>query len=149
MKFVGKISTFSCSRNHNTVHTLALAPKSWYVDHKFMYTFVWEPNFDVSSNAYSPMLVWVETSYRVLILENKWIEIAELLGEVLVYLNEDNHSLFSNDRVCVLWDMYQETPLSIALNYKGILIWQLIHFKNMPFTCYIHKVFGHMARECN
>lgn len=65
-----------------------------------------------------------------------------------MYLNGDNHSSFPNNRVCVLWDMYQETLLSIALNYKGIQIWQLIHFKNLPFTCYICKVFGYMAREC-
>lgn len=63
-------------------HVLALAAKPWYVDRKFMYTFAWEPNFDVSSNAYSPMPIWVEIPYRILILENKQIEIAESLGGI-------------------------------------------------------------------
>lgn len=82
--------------------TLALAAKPWYIDQKYMYTFAWEPNFDVSLGAYSPMLVWVEIPYKVLILENKRIEIAESLEEVLVYLNGDNHSSFPNDRVYIL-----------------------------------------------
>lgn len=117
-----KFSIFSCLRRQIIVHFLLLQ------NHGTSNASIWARllgnQIDVSARSYSPMLVLIDIPYWVLIIKSKHLEIIELFREVLVYLNGDNHSSFLDDRVCVLWDMYQVTPLSIGLNYKGgIIIW--------------------------
>lgn len=88
-----------------------------------MYTFAWDPAFDLSTGGYSPLTVWVELPYRIMSLEAGKILLAELLGKVLVYLNGDRHSSYPNDHLCVLWNLHKVTLESVALRYpSGITI---------------------------
>lgn len=41
-------------------HEEALAFSPWLFGHKFLYTFPWEPNFDVAIGNYHILPVWVE-----------------------------------------------------------------------------------------
>lgn len=66
-----------------------------------MYTFKWDPNFDLSLGGYLPLPVWVEIPFRALSLEFDWIDLAKSLREVLVYLDGDCHISYPNERVCV------------------------------------------------
>lgn len=82
--------------------TLALVAKPWFVDRNYMYTFAWDPTFDLNTGGYSPLHVWVKLPYMVLSLEAGKSFLAESLGEVLVYLNRDMHNSYPNDHLCVL-----------------------------------------------
>lgn len=87
--------------------------------------------------------------YQVFSLEVVRVVMVESLGEVLVYLNGVHHSSYPNNRMCVLWDLQALALESVAMWMKDdITIWQPIIFKNIPFTCFICKEYGHMAQEC-
>lgn len=95
--------------------TLVLASKPWFVKHNYMYTFRWDPNFNLGSRGYLSLPVWVEIPFRALSLEFDRIKLAELLGDVLVYLDGDRHSSYPNDRVCVMRDLHKEIPASLGI----------------------------------
>lgn len=102
---------------------LAVTAKSWFVEFNYMYTFKWDPSFNLSLGGFTPLLVWVYIPYRVLSLEVVRVVMTEFLGEVLVYLNGDHHSSYPNDRMCVLWDLWAITLESVAMRLKdGITI---------------------------
>lgn len=66
--------------------------------------------------------MWVEIPFKALSLEFDRIELVELLGEVLVYLDGDLHNSYLNDRVCVFHDLHEEVPESMGLKYWGVII---------------------------
>lgn len=63
---------------------LAFAP--WFYGRKFLYTFPWEANFDVTTSNYFMLPVWVKFPFRSLALEGAKYKLASFLGEVLLYI---------------------------------------------------------------
>lgn len=47
--------------------TLEYAP--WFYGCKFMYTFPWVTDFDITTCHYNMLLVWIEIPFRSLVLE--------------------------------------------------------------------------------
>jgi hypothetical protein len=41
----------------------------WFMDGWFVYTFEWTPEFDLRSESYTQLPVWIELPFRTLILE--------------------------------------------------------------------------------
>ncbi|CAM6082405.1 unnamed protein product [Calypogeia fissa] len=63
IKFLGK--NFFLVQFENPAHrdkALILAP--WFMDHRFVYTFKWEANFDVCLETYTLLPVWIEIPFR-------------------------------------------------------------------------------------
>lgn len=148
IKFAGKnffMITFEKAEHRDA--TLALAPL--FMDRKFVYTFPWDPAFDVRTESYTKLPVWIEIPFRALLLEKCRMMIAESFGHVLFYIQGDALSAYPHDRVCILWDTTREVPHSVKVDLEnGILIWQLVMFKNIPYHCYKCNKKGHLAREC-
>ncbi|CAM6091060.1 unnamed protein product [Calypogeia fissa] len=114
VKFVGK--NFYLILFENPLdRQQALTFHPWKYNNRFFYFFAWEPEFNVSTGQYTKLPVWVEITYRDLNLEPMQIQIAEALGTVLMYLQEDEHSVYPHDRVCVLWDMNRPIPYCIEV----------------------------------
>ncbi|CAM6105403.1 unnamed protein product [Calypogeia fissa] len=148
VKFVGK--NFYLIMFDNPLHRQqALSYHPWKYNNKFVYFFAYEPEFNVSTGQYTKLPVWVEITYRDLNLEPMRMKIAEALGPVLLYLQEDDHSVFPHDRVCILWDMNRPIPYCVEILIgSGIALYQPLVFKNMPFTCFKCNRHGHIARDC-
>ncbi|CAM6104281.1 unnamed protein product [Calypogeia fissa] len=148
VKFVGK--NFYLILFDQPLHQQqALTMHPWKYNNRFVYFFKWEPEFNVSTGQYTKLPVWVEITYRDLNLEPMRIKIAEALGTVLMYSQEDEHSSFPHDRVCVLWDMNRPIPYCVEVTIgSGIAFYQPLVFKNMPFTCFKCNGHGHIAKDC-
>lgn len=126
---------------------LDLAP--WFFGRKFLYTFPWEPNFDVTTGNYHMLPLWVEFPFRSVALEGAKYKLANSLGEVLLYVRGNKQSSYPNDKACILGDLREQIPMSIRVHLsKTILIWQPIIFKHVPFSCYHYNEPDHFARSC-
>ncbi|CAM6116912.1 unnamed protein product [Calypogeia fissa] len=104
VKFVGK-SFYLILFESPLDKQQALTFHPWKYNNRFVYFFAWEPEFNVRTGQYTKLPLWVEITYRDLNLEPMRIQIAEALGTVPMYLQEDDHSVYPHNRVCVLWDM--------------------------------------------
>jgi hypothetical protein len=150
VKFTGKnffLIVFEESHHRDAARDCA----PWFMDGHFVYTFEWTPDFDVRTESYTKLPVWIELPFCTLILEKSMIQIAETLGEILYYIQGEELSLYPHDRVCILWDTTQEVPMSIRVGikgYKDLAIWQPVLFKNIPYHCFRCNGKGHLAREC-
>lgn len=80
----------------------ALAYAPWFFGRKYLYTFLWEPNFDVTTENYHMLPVWVEFPFRSLDLEGAKYKLAHSLGEVLLYIWSNKRRSYPNDKACIL-----------------------------------------------
>ncbi|CAM6084773.1 unnamed protein product [Calypogeia fissa] len=127
---------------------LTLAP--WFMENRFVYTFRWEPHFDVRLETYTLLPVWIEIPFRSIILEKCRKLVAGALGKILYYVQGDEISSFPHDRACILWDTCRPVPKSVKINLAdGLAIWQPVTFRNIPYHCYKCRRKGHLARDCN
>lgn len=119
----------------------------WFYGQTFMYTFSWVPNFDVTTGNYNFLPLSVDFSYRLVFLESACFKLSHSLGEFLLFIRGNEHSIFPNDNACVLWDLTEPIPRSIKVRLsKSISIWQPAIFLNVPFSCYHCNELGHFAR---
>lgn len=119
------------------------------MDRKFVSTFPWDPAFDVQTESYTKLPVWIEIPFHALLLEKCRMMIAESFGQVLFYIQGDDRSSYPHDRACILWDTTREVPCSVRVDIEdGITIWQPVLFKNIPYHCYKCNKKGHLALEC-
>jgi hypothetical protein len=91
VKFTGKnffLIVFEETHHRDAAHDHA----PWFMDGRFVYTFEWTPDFDVRTKSYTQLPVWIELPFRTLILEKSRHLIAESLGEILYYIQEDKLS---------------------------------------------------------
>ncbi|CAM6088051.1 unnamed protein product [Calypogeia fissa] len=148
VKFVGK-SFYLILFENPLDRQQALTFHPWKYNNRFVYFLAWEPEFNVSTGQYTKLPVWVEITYRDLNLEPMRIQIAEALGTVLMYLQEDEHSIYPHDRVCVLWDMNRPIPYCVEVKIgEDFALYQPLVFKNMPFTCFKCNGHSHIAKDC-
>lgn len=121
----------------------------WFYGRKFLYTFPWVSNFDVTTGNFYMLPVWIELPFRSIVLESARFKMAWCLGEILLYVRGNDHSSYPNDKACILWDLREPIPQSIQVKLsKRISIWQPVVLKNVPFTCYHCNEPGHLARDC-
>ncbi|CAM6111226.1 unnamed protein product [Calypogeia fissa] len=149
IKFLGK--NFFMIYFEEFIHreeALTLAP--WFMEHRFVYTFRWEPHFDVRLETYTLLPVWIEIPFRAIILEKCRKLVAGALGKILYYVQEDEISSYPHDRACILWDTSRPVPKSVKIKLEdGLAIWQPVSFRNIPYHCYKCRRKGHLARDCN
>lgn len=60
---------------------------------KLLYTFPWEPKFDVTTRNYFMLPIWVEIHFFSLALEGAKYKLVEILGEVLLYIRAMKEAL--------------------------------------------------------
>lgn len=77
---------------------VALAYAPWFFGHKLICTFHLKPNFDVSTENYHILLVWVKFSFHSLALEGAKYKLSHSLGEVLLYIWSNEQSFYPNDK---------------------------------------------------
>lgn len=59
----------------------ALASIPWFYGRKYLYTFPWVPDFNVTTGHYNLLPVWIEITYRSLILEKGKIQNGQQFGK--------------------------------------------------------------------
>lgn len=64
--------------------TLSYTP--WFFRRKYIYTFPWISDFDVTIGHYNMLSVWIEIPFRSLILESTRYKLSRILGKVLFYI---------------------------------------------------------------
>lgn len=104
MQYVGK-NFFLIEFDEAEEWDEALAYTPWFFERKFLYTFPWEPNFDVTTRIYHMLLVWVEFPFCSMALEDAKHKLANSLGEVLLYVRGNERISYLNDKACILWDL--------------------------------------------
>lgn len=90
----------------------ALDYAPWFYDRKFLYTFSWVPNFNVTSN-YHMLSIWVEFPFRSVVLESARFKMAHCLGKILLYIKSNERNSYLNDKACISWDLREPIPQSI------------------------------------
>lgn len=65
---------------------IALKYAPWFFGRKYMYTFLWFLNFDVTIGHYNMLPIWIKIRFRLLILEQVCHKLARSLGKVLFYI---------------------------------------------------------------
>lgn len=94
---------------------IALAYALWFFGRKFLYTFAWQPNFDITMGNYHMLPAWVEIPFRSLSLEGAKYKLAKSLGEVLLYIRGNKRSSYPNNKACILWDLREPIPECIQV----------------------------------
>lgn len=59
IKFVGKIFYLVVFENPDH-RDLSLSSAPWFTERKYVYTFPWDPSFDIQSESFTKLLVWIE-----------------------------------------------------------------------------------------
>lgn len=91
VKFVGKCFYMVVFRNpEHRDFSLANAP--WFLDHKFVFTFPWDPSFDIRNETYTLLPVWIKIPFQALVLEPCRRKLAASLGNILHYIQGDDLS---------------------------------------------------------
>jgi hypothetical protein len=78
VKFTGKsffLIVFEEAHHRDAAHDC----NPWFMDGRFVYTFEWTPEFDVRTESYMQLPVWIELPFCTLILERSRQLIAESL----------------------------------------------------------------------
>lgn len=146
VKFVGH-NYFMVSFLHTESRKKALLCAPWYYQRRFVYTKVWDPNFDVTAEQ-REIPVWIEIPFRSLVLEKYRKGMVEELGDILVYLKGETLSEYPHDRACILWDTSRPTPESISFVIGGHVLWQEVTFRNLPISCYRCNSRSHSTDQC-
>lgn len=75
-----------------------ISPPSFF-GRKFMYTFPWVPNFDVTMGNYNFLPDWVGFPYRSIALESACFKLSSSVGEVLLFIKATNIVYFQMTRL--------------------------------------------------
>lgn len=68
----------------------ALDSASWFYSRKYLYTFPWILDFDVTMGHHNMLPIWIKISYCSPVLKIARFKLAKILGKVLLYIRGMN-----------------------------------------------------------
>jgi hypothetical protein len=93
----------------------------WYMNRRYMYTFLWHRAFNVHTEFLVHAPVWAEIPFRDLIFEPQRRHLIEQLGPILHYTHGDSWSTYPHDRICVMWDLRRPVPEHIKVIHSSLI----------------------------
>jgi hypothetical protein len=120
----------------------------WYMGRRPIHSYAWHTGFNLDTELFEELPVWIELTLRNQILEPSCRALTSDLGPIIHYQAGDEHSEYPNDRACILWSTGRTVPRKLKLVYRSTTLWQDISFKTIPNSCTICRSTVHLAYAC-
>jgi hypothetical protein len=147
VKYVGR-NFFLIRLLNEEQQDMAISCAPWYLGHRYMYTYLWTPTFDVMTEFVLEVPVLVEFPLLDLILEPHRKKLAESLGKILHYTHGKHGSRYPNDRVSILWETRRPKSERIKIPFLPCPLWQKVDFKTLPKVCSICRSGAYISIDC-
>jgi hypothetical protein len=89
-------------------------------------TYSWHMSFNVQTKFLTEIPMWIELPFMDLIFEPSCKDIIEELSRIIHYIHGNKTSRYPNNKICIMWDLWQTVPDSIDVIVGNVTLEQKV-----------------------